>query len=240
MSVVIRQASITDVAQIVRLDSESYGDITEAQTTDPTSMFASRIGNSPGYFWVAEVDGNIEGIFSAQPTHLDPTDFKSWSECTANGTLDGTFAQDSETVYIVALTVSPVGSAVGVTDRLIIAAFKKGIREGKKEAYFASRMPGFYRYSNRMSAEEYAAARRMHRGKEVALDPQIRFYEELGLRKVSVVPEGFAADWKSCGYSVLFTVKMPFYRWPGRTFWSWTFGAVASRSRLVKIISHFT
>jgi hypothetical protein len=146
---------------------------------------------------------------------------------------------DSPVVYVAALTVSPVGSSFGVTDQLLLHSFSRGIERGKSLAFFSARMPGYHRYADRMSAEAYAAARRMRRGEEVALDPQIRFYEQLGLKMHRVVENGFAADWKSCGYAVLFTANIPFYQWPSKKLWANVFRTVAVRPRLFAFCNRY-
>ena len=237
--VIVRDAEVADVQQIVGLDARCYGEITEYQTDDPSGMFTERIRNAPGYFWIAEVNGVVEGLLSCQPTVLRPELFDSWEQCTGNGTFAGTLDLNSPVVYVAALTVSPVGSSLGITDRLLIHALGIGIERGKNLAFFSARMPGYHRYADHMSAEAYASARRVRRGADVALDPQIRFYEQLGLKKHRVVENGFVADWKSCGYAVLFTAPIPFYRWPGKKVWAAVFRAVAVRPRLFAFCNRY-
>jgi hypothetical protein len=230
---------LEDVQQIVKLDKECYGEITDLQTQDAFAMFEARVRNSPRWFFVAVHQSEIVGILSSQPMVFSAESFRSWDECTANGTLEGTFDESSTSVYVVALTVNEKGSTLGATDALIVKAFAQGIREGKKEAFFASRMPGYHQYKDVMTPEEYANKRIEKEGKEVALDWQIRFYESLGLRQVRVVRGGFAADIESCGNSVLFSLRVPFAGWPLPRVWASLFSTIASRPRIAGVLSKF-
>lgn len=230
--VIIRQAEFADIDQIVELDSKMYEGITPAQTDDPRGMFEKRIANSHGWFWVAEVGGRIEGILSCQPTKLAPDDFVSWEHTTNNGTFNGTYDETSPFIYVAALTVSPKGSRLDATDMLMAAGVKQAIARGKKLAFFSARMPGYHLMTEQMSAEEYYNATTTRNGKEVAFDRQIRYYEQLGAKRVRLVENGFEADWKSCGYAVLFIISIPFYGWRGKRMWAWLFGKIAERPRL--------
>ena len=96
----IRRATEADVGQLVALDAQMYEDITASQTADPGAMFRKRVRNSHGWFWVAEIDGRIEGLLAAQPTIHSPESFQCWEECTADGTFEGSYAPDSDVMYV--------------------------------------------------------------------------------------------------------------------------------------------
>lgn len=231
--VTVRPATLDDIEGIVELDSAMYGDeIAQGVTDDPHDMFTRRVRNSRGWFWVAEVDGKIEGMLAGQPTKYAPEEFVSWEHSTANGTFEGTYDETSVVMYVASLTVSKLGSKLDATDKLLAEGVKKAIRHGKKLAFFSARMPMYHKYKDTMSAEEYYSATTNLNGREVALDPQLRMYEELGMKRIRLVADGFVADWESCGYAVLFTFSVPFYGWPARNFWAWLFGKVADRPRL--------
>lgn len=238
-TVVVRQATFDDVGGIVELDAAMYGATTGAVTDDPRAMFASRIQNSHGWFWVAEADGRIEGILAAQPTMYSPDEFVSWERSTANGTFEGTYDEGSAIMYVGALTVSKAGSMLDATDKLLVVGVKAAIRLGKELAYFSARMPLYHRYADQMSPDEYYEATITVDGNKVPLDPQLRLYDALGMRRVRLVENGFAADWESGGYAVLYTFSVPFYGWPGRAIWSWLFGIVADRPRMFALFARY-
>ncbi len=201
----VRLANLADVPQLVALDAARYGQITEAQTNDPAAMFAARIRNSPGWFWVAETGGRLVGLVSLQSMRVNPDQFTSWDDTTRNGTFEGTYDPTSDVAYAAALTVTAEGSRLGATPLLIDRAIGHCVAKRKHSLYFAARMPGYHRKAPLMTAEEYYNARRPD---GTALDAQIRFYEQMGMRRLRLVENGFAEDWQSCGYSVLFVVDL--------------------------------
>jgi N-acetylglutamate synthase-like GNAT family acetyltransferase len=230
--VLVRQATVDDVDEIVALDRARYGDMTDAITADASSMFAERINNSHGWFWVAEIDGRVEGLLAGHPTSMTPEDFVCWEESTSNGTLAGTYDPTSKICYIASMTASHKGSEHGVVDSLLANAVQKSVKERKQTAYFISRMPGYHEHADTMTPQAYAAATSMQNGKSVPLDPQIRFYEEFGTRRLRLIENGFAADWESCGYGVLFSVEVPFYGWPIPALWAHVVGVVTRHRRI--------
>ncbi|MFE6904782.1 hypothetical protein ACFVFJ_50150 [Streptomyces sp. NPDC057717] len=211
-TVKIRQARISDVEDLVRVDIAQYSDMTAdfAENSNISAMFARRISNTPGWFWVALVDGRIEGLLSTCPTTHSPEGFVSWEKCTNNGTLDGIFDERADFLYGVALTVTAKGGAAGVTKALLAAGLARFFSSEKRTLYLSGRMPGYHKVADEVSPQEYYDAQVTVRGQRVARDPQVRMYERLGFRRAGLVPGGFAVDHESAGYGVLLTMENPF------------------------------
>jgi len=237
MTALVRKATSADLDAIVALDHLRYGDVQNQPIDDAQRMFTARLRNCGGYFWVAEHEGEMVGLLSAQRSRYSPDDFESWEKCTNEGTFNGTGDPTSAIVYVAALTVSPKGSRADATDTLMASLAAQATIDGVKTILFSGRMPGFHRYASRMSAEEYYSATRNHGGTEVALDPQIHFYEAIGVKRHRLVENGFAADRESCGYAVLFTFDLPFYGWPLPRVWGAVARFIAERPKLVSWIA---
>lgn len=230
----IRNAQLSHLDQILAIDNERYGSISE-EVTATAEMMRKRIQIGSDWFFVAEVNGAILGYISLQPTDKSISEFTSWEDSTDNGTLEKTFKPNGQYVYGVALTTSKRATGLNASDKLFAKAGKKVIFERKKMAYFSGRMPKYHKYKDKLCPQEYYDKRVEINGKLVALDPQIRMYESFGLKKVRLVKNGFKGDTESFGYSVVFKVDNPFYSLPFPRIWSSLFEAIAGSEFLLKI-----
>lgn len=232
MKITIRQAQLGDEHQLAAVDTSRYGDISQQIAGDEIEMFRQRILNSHGWFWVAEVDGKIEGLLSVLPVATRLETFVSWDECTANGTLQGCYDPTSDVLYVSAMTTSERGSELDVTDLLLARALARAIKEGYKYAFFAARMPDYHLVAKTMSAETFYADTVLKDGKLVARDRQVRYYDRMGMKRVRLVPGGFPEDLDSAGYSVLYKMDIPCYGWPLPRFWGGLLGTIAKSPKL--------
>jgi hypothetical protein len=231
----IRQATLNDIDDILRIDKEAYESVSEQVVASP-SMMKERIQKSGPWFLIAESNSHILGYLSLMPTKKGPDEFISWNDSTDDGTLKNVYNIEGEYVYGVALTISRYSANLGVTDKLFLEAAKMVISENKKKIYFSGRMPGYYKHMNEFTAEDYYNKKVLKHGKNVAFDPQIRMYESFGLKKVRLVENGFVGDRESCNYSVIFSAGNPFYRFPFPKFWGSLIGLITNNAKLLKLI----
>ena len=213
MKIFIRNAELGDLENITKIDSGAYSEIYSGPVGSEKIM-EKRIKLSRGWFLVAVINGGVVGYLSLQPTNVGVGNFKSWDQSTDNGTLQKTFDLSGKYVYGVALTISSEYQRMGISEKLFAKAAKKIISEEKEYVYFSGRMPGFSKYSQKMTPEAYYNKRIVRNGREVPLDPQIRMYESYGFQKVRLVKDGFVGDKESCDYSVIFQIKNPFLGYP--------------------------
>ena len=158
----------------------------------PELLLPTRDQATDGSGWQRSVAALRDSSLATRPRQHPRT--SSWEESTSNGTLAGTYDPTSKICFIASMTASHMGSEHGVVDLLLANAVQKSVRERKQTAYFISPMPGYHEHADTMTPEAYAAATRVQDGKTVALDPQIRFYEEFGTKPLRLVENGFAAD----------------------------------------------
>jgi hypothetical protein len=224
----VRAAVLEDMAGVYEMDATLYGNILEEQTQDsPINMFKTRFHNCHGYFWVALVDGKIEGFLSAQPMK---------NKTTTDGTFEGTFDPASDSVYIAALSVTKKGSDLDCTDRLLAIGMKKAVLDNRHYAYFIARMPGYHKVKDKMTPEEYYEAKIEKNGKQVPLDWQLRMYESLGTKRIRLVLNGYEPDWESGGHGVLCVMEMPFYGKPYKKLGAYALGFLGQHPGLAKLI----
>lgn len=233
--VIIRNVSEDDLDDILRIDKEVYGNISQEVTSNKEKM-SSRISIGKEWFFVAEVAGKVEGFLSLQPTNKPIEKFISWEDSTDDGSIKRTYKENGKYVYGIALTISKSARGLGISELLFKEAAKKMIKNKKRLVYFSGRMPGYYKYKNKMKAKEYYDSKIKKNGKLLPLDPQIRMYESYGLKRVRLVKEGFKGDNESADYSVVFKADNPFYKLPFPSIWAGIFSVVIGNKLLTKLL----
>lgn len=199
---------------------EEYG----VMGQDIQRMLEKRLALAGEWMWTVEMDGQVEGWLTGQPTLGDLENFSSWEETTNNGTLEGVFDPEGSNVYVVNLTVSSRAARQGAHFHLMGELGKKVIETGKEYVVFASRIPGFKiwvrsqlakgsKKIENLSPEEldryahiYCGLRVEEGGKSYARDPELRLYENAGFERLRLVRNGYT-DPSSLNYSYLMMAK---------------------------------
>lgn len=214
----IRQARIEDIPEILFVEKKAWGE-KKAATKE---MIESRILTFPEGTLVVEVGEMVVGVITTEIVNYDlKKDAHTWYEITDNGFIKNSHKSDGDTIYGVDLSVDPFFQQSGIGTKLLESIGKLAIRYNVKQGMLGGRMPGYYNYADRMSAEEYANAT-IGTGKGAkSLDPEINFYKKAGLKIVKIIPNYFK-DPESLDYAVLLLWKNPFYnkwyRWIGTKF----------------------
>lgn len=217
-----------DVQRLVEIDltgfKDAYGPDLPS-TGQIRTMFERRVANAHGWMFVATVDGVVEGFVTAFPTNKSEADFVSWELSTSNGTLDGVVEAGGKYAYIVNLTVNPAAMRLGAMAALAANLYALGVRNRVERAYFVSRIPMFRSWLTKQQrkglapgdptadelkrlAEEYAVTRRDSGKRPVLLDPELRFYEGMGIKLGAVVADAFS-DFASMDFGVIASASVP-------------------------------
>ena len=209
----LRQARIEDIPEILIVEDEAWPE--GLQATE--EMFRARIETFPEGVIVAENTDRIVGVVVGEIVKYDinAPRIPSWGEITDNGYIRRSHDPSGDTIYGVDLSVSPLASG-GVSKTLMLAMGKLVIRFNLKQGVLGARMPRYHKYADRMTPEEYLTARTKS-GKY--LDPEIWFYNKLGLQVVRVMPD-YIEDPESCNNGVLLVWNNPFYGRPFPKLWS--------------------
>lgn len=230
---IVRLAIEADAERLAEIDDQRYGKLDLQSSAD---IFEQRIRSAPSWIWVCEIDGEIEGLLSLMPTTVTPETFKSWQVTTADGTLIGKVEADGRYVYGVALTMTSAGAIADGHSALMAHAAAKVVRERKEAVIFSSRLPGMLRYHRRgLSPIEYYDERFVDsQGISVALDPELRMYEAMGMERLRLVEGAFPGDKMSLEYGAILIARNPFIRWPFPTVVAWVVRALAGNPRAME------
>jgi hypothetical protein len=215
----VRHATIEDIDRLADIDlllfESAYGS-QKPEKKEVVEGFTKRFNNNPGWMYVAEMNGKIEGFLTAFRTNQPSESFESWEECTANGTLEGKVDPKGKYVYIANMTIKHEAVKQGAEDMLLANMLANAIKDGVDYGYFVSRMPHFKRWleannsiatteTKESLAKEYL---KLTDGKGKRYDPQLRMYESYGCEMKQMVADAFE-DEASLNYGVLFEVKCP-------------------------------
>lgn len=209
----LRQADMQDIPDILVVEDEAWPK--ELRATE--EMFHARIETFPEGVIVAENTDRIVGVVVGEIVKYDinAKTIPSWQEITDSGFIRRSHNSNGDTIYGVDLSVSPLASG-GASKSLMIAMGKLVIAFALKQGVLGARMPRYHKFVDQMSPEEYLRAKT--RGGRY-LDPEVGFYNKLGLNVVRVLPNYFD-DPDSCNNGVLLEWKNPFYGRPFPKMWS--------------------
>jgi hypothetical protein len=215
-SLVIRQATIEDIPEIMVVEEEAWSEGLRATE----EMFLSRIETFPNGTLVAEDNSRIFGVVATELVFYDLENNNplSWYEVTDICFIRNSNNNKGDTLYGVDLSVSPYANR-NISKLLLLAIGKFVIASGLKQIMFGARIPRYHKFSKRMTVEEYLRERTKS-GR--MLDPEIAFYTSYGLQVAKILPNYFN-DLESCNTGVLLCWHNPFYGRPFKKLWSWLF-----------------
>jgi hypothetical protein len=209
-TVKLRPASYSDISRVMYVCDQAWKGVWEGEY----DMFADRIKSFPeAGIVVAELNGVIEGYISIQladdETLLRPT----WNEATDYGHFCKTHKPDGEWIHGAGLAITAKGSRANLAGKLVQYLVEYMIENNKKGGRFITRLPGYYKYANQYSAEEYVLLKRGNK----PLDPEIRVLSNYGFSVVTpplIFPDYVdnGGDPNSMGKSVLIERLNPFWQ----------------------------
>ena len=206
-SLKIRKARIEDIPQIVEIEKAAWGE-KRAATSE---MINSRIKTFSDGTLVALVDKKIVGFVSTQIVNYNPEkNMRTWYEVTDNGFITNTHDPAGDTLYGVDLSVHPLYQNKGMGRKLMECVGRLIIRYNLKKGTLGGRTPDFYKYADKIKVEDYIKISDKKNPTNVPPDPELTFYNKLGLRVVKVIPNYFK-DPESLNYGVLLIWRNPFY-----------------------------
>lgn len=199
----IREAKLEDVPQILEIEKKAWG----GEKSASKEMFESRINIFKEGTLVAEINQKIVGVVSTEKVNYNfKKDSFTWYEITDNGFIKNSHNSDGDTIYGVDLSVASSFQCSGIGTKLLESIGKMAIRCNAKRGMLGGRIPGYYKYADKMSVENYVNAKKGKR----SLDPEIEFYKRSGLKIVKIIKNYFK-DPESLDYGILLIWENPFY-----------------------------
>ncbi len=200
----IRQATINDIPEIIRVENETW----PAGAAATPEMFKSRIETFPEGVLVAEDDdGRLVGVVAFERIHYDiDNPISTWRDVTDNGMIRGSHDPNGDTIFGVDLSATPDAPPKTGT-RLLLEVGRYAINHNIRRGILGGRIPKYREYADLMTPEEYLHAKDS-RGQP--LDPEVRFYKRAGLKIGKVLPCYFD-DPDSLSYGVQLIWENPFY-----------------------------
>jgi hypothetical protein len=200
---VIRKANYADVDNIVYVEKQAWSK--EGAATK--EIMESRINTFPDGIFVAVLNDKIIGVVVFQRVNYEEfLSIHNWYEATDNGYIKKSHKVDGDSIFGVDLSVVP-DAPHGVGAKLLRQVGAIAIMNNLKCGILGGRIPDYYKYSNKYSAEEYLNAKDDEGN---LLDPEVRFYKKNRLEIVLLIPDYFK-DPESMNYGVLLRWKNPFY-----------------------------
>lgn len=202
----VRRAGEEDVEEIMGIERKVWP---EEEMRATKEMFLSRIRTFPEGFLCVVKNGKIVGFICSEIIYYKDTKKKgfNWYNLSDNGHITNSHNPRGDSLYGISLSALPQNSTV-VVAKLIEGLGKLIIKKKLKRTVFGARMPRYYKYSKKMSPEEYIFTRTK---KGFIIDPELSIYLMLGIYPVRIIKDYFE-DKESLNYGVLVTWKNPFYK----------------------------
>jgi predicted amidohydrolase/GNAT superfamily N-acetyltransferase len=210
---VVRQATPSDIAQLVALNHEAYPDLREDNVVWSERQLKSHLEVFPQGQLVAEVEGRLVGAISSLVVDLGPDPLRrhTWAGVTDSGYFTNHDPR-ADTLYGADVYVHPAAQGRGVGAALYEARRALCRRLNLRRILCGGRLAGYYQHAALMTPEEYVA--RVEAGE--LRDRVLSFQLREGFVVRGVVPR-YLRDPRSLDHATLIEWLNPDYRPRPRT-----------------------
>jgi hypothetical protein len=206
-NLVVRRLKISDIPEAIEVEKASWQPHCSDDYVFKPAHLESQIATFPEGVLGAFIKNELMGFVV---TEIVSSRFifatKTWDDMTDRGYIKATHHLDGDTMYGVDLSVHPKAPS-RLSQQLLVGEAQLAIRMSLRRIVLGGRIPSYYKYADKMSAEQYILA---HTSSGKSLDPEIGFYAESGLSIIGILPE-YMPDPESMNYGVLLEWRNPFY-----------------------------
>lgn len=201
----IRNYEEKDIEALIRIQQESFPPPFPSELWWNKEQLMNHITLFPKGALCVEIDGEVVGSMTSLIVNYHPNDADhTWEEITDNGYIRN-HNRNGNTLYVVDIGVRPAYRKLGLGKWLMQSMYEVVVQQKLERLLGGSRMPGYHRYANEMTAEQYVDA--VIKGK--LTDPVITFLLRCGRTPVKVVAN-YLEDAQSCNYALLMEWRNPF------------------------------
>ncbi|UKS25712.1 GNAT family N-acetyltransferase [Paenibacillus sp. HWE-109] len=203
---VIRTYGQEDFAALIRVQQESFPPPFPSELWWDEEQLTEHITRFPEGALCVEVAGEIAGSLTGLRVNYEEADAidHSWSTITDEGYIR-THRPDGDTLYIVDICIRPAYRKLGLGKWMMQSMYEVVVHLGLSRLLGGGRMPGYQRYADKWSADEY-----VHEVMEGNVkDPVLTFLLRCGRTPVQVVPN-YLEDVESLNYALLMEWRNPF------------------------------
>ncbi|ULT59017.1 GNAT family N-acetyltransferase [Neobacillus drentensis] len=202
---VIRNYEERDFPDLIRIQQESFPPPFPSELWWNEEQLINHVTLFPQGALCIEINGEVAGSMTGLLVDFDPKHpDHSWKEMTDNGYIRN-HNSDGNTLYVVDIGVRPAYRKWGLGKWLMFSMYDVVVHLRLERLLGGGRMPGYYKYENNMSPEQYIDA--VVKGE--INDPVISFLLHCGRSPVKVVMN-YLDDEESCNYGTLMEWKNPF------------------------------
>lgn len=207
VKVKIRNYTKSDFPELIAIQKESFPPPFPSELWWNDEQLANHVDLYPQGALCIEVEGEMAGSMTALLTDFDPAHPEhTWQEVTDDGYIRN-HKSDGATLYVVDICVRPKFRSLKLGQLLMQSMYERVVHDGLERLLGGGRMPGYHKFSNTLSAEQYAE--QVIAGK--LKDPVISFLLRCGRTPVSVVAD-YVEDQESGNYALLMEWKNPFHQ----------------------------
>lgn len=202
----IRTYKKEDFGALIRVQQESFPPPFPSELWWNEEQLTEHITRFPEGAICVEVAGEIVGSITGLRVDGDlaHADDHSWSSWTDDGYIR-THRPDGDTLYIVDICIRPAYRKFGLGKWMMQSMYEVVVNLGLTRLLGGGRMPGYHRYANAMSADDY-----VHAVMDGTLkDPVLTFLLRCGRTPVQVVPN-YLQDEESLNHALLMEWRNPF------------------------------
>ncbi|AKS38483.1 acetyltransferase [Anoxybacillus gonensis] len=201
----IRNYEEKDIDALIRIQQESFPPPFPSELWWNKEQLMNHMTLFPEGALCVEIDGEVVGSMTSLIVNYHPNDVDhTWEEITDNGYIRN-HNRNGNTLYVVDIGVRPAYRKLGLGKWLMQSMYEVVVHQKLERLLGGSRMPGYHRYANEMTAEQYVDA--VIKGK--LTDPVITFLLRCGRTPVKVVAN-YLEDAQSCNYALLMEWRNPF------------------------------
>ncbi|BBH19908.1 putative N-acetyltransferase YkwB [Paenibacillus baekrokdamisoli] len=204
--VIIRNYIFTDMEAMIAIQRESFPPPYPSELWWNVEQLKEHISRFPEGALCAEIDGQLVGSMTALLTSDSVTEsHSSWEIATDKGYIRN-HDPAGLSLYVVDLCVIPAFRSAGIGKWLIQSMYEVVVHLNLKRLISGGRMPGYHRYANQATAQQYLD--RVVAGEWK--DPVITFLLRCGRMPIGVIAN-YLEDEHSCNYAALMEWSNPFW-----------------------------